>query len=645
MITTMERSRPSEDSPARAGRWSPGRVTTLAALLAIGVHVGLRASLTARSWFMWDDYIFLSDHARGVARGWAWALDPHFGIFMPVGFALVKVVGWAGLDWSVIAIQIVVLQLLTALACWYMLRALFGNRPLILVPLVLYLASPLTVVSSVWWSVAINQLPYHAMLFVAVGSHVTWLRRRRWYHALITVAAVALALGSYPKAVLLPVLLALLTVTWFGGLTWRTRLRSAMRSWPVWISLAGALAAYAWVWTSRAAEDTVTSKACSLPGTISGTVLESIGTAVLGGPWRWSLWGPGFDPELIPSACRPLIYDGPEELVIGGAPQSLADPPVILLVLAWLVIAVVTLWTAARFRNALASAWIVLVYVVASVAVIYLGRAALFGPQISALEPRYVSDLAAVCTLAVGTALMPMRGATITPTSRVRPFITIPAPRSALIALLSAVLVSGLWSTFQYAVPWQQRWSSAQFPERYFITNVIEQLEALEPGQRVVVADTRLPWRVGTVIAPYNTVRYKLAPLAPRLTATRIGNDLQMLDDDGWLAPATVAGANRADPGPDDGCGYAVSTSRVIPIVPVTGGSWWVEIGYLASADGAATVTVGDVARNTRVEQGLHRLFVQVDGAFDSVILTSVDGIGVCVDSIAVGALEAKGGA
>lgn len=621
-------------------RWSIGALTTWAAFALISAHVAFRAALTARSWFMWDDYIFLSDVARDEAHGWSWYVTPHFGILMPVGFALVKLVGWAGLDWSVIALQIVVLQALAALACWWMLRALFGNRPLILVPLLLYLATPLTVVTSVWWSVAINQLPYHALMFVALGAHVSWLRTRRLPYVVLTVVATVLALGAYPKAVLIPVLLVAVTVTWFGGTTWRERIGSSGRSWPVWLPLVGVVGAYLAVWLGQDSE-TVRSRPCSLPGTISGSVLETVGTAMLGGPWRWSLWGPGFDPALVESSCRPLIYEGPEELVTGGAPQSLADPPVLLVVVAWLVIAAVVLWTAGRRRHALASWWIVVTYVAASIGLVYLGRAALFGPQVSALEPRYFSDIAAIIAFAVGTALMPMRGASVTPGPQVDPVLRLAPPAPWGAALLTVVVTSSVWSTALYAVPWHQRWSDEQFPERYFISNVIQQVDALEPNDRIVVADTRLPWRVGTVIAPYNTVAYKLAPLAPQLTATKAGNDLLTFDEDGWLAEATVAGDNRADPGPDEGCGYGFSTSRVIPVVPVVQGSWWLEIGYLAGADGAVTVTAGDVSRDTFVEAGLHRLFVQVDAGFDAVTITSVDGAGICVDSIAAGALEA----
>lgn len=622
-------------------RWSDAALTTMAAMLLIGLHVAFRATLTLRSGFMWDDYIFLSDVARGEAQGADWYFTPHFGIFMPVSFGLVKLVGWAGLSWSVIAVQILVLQFLAALGCWWMLRAAFGSRPLILVPLLLYLATPLTVVTSVWWSVAINQLPYHAMLFVALGAHLTWLRRRSWFHALLTIAATVLAMGSYPKGVLIPILLLAVTITWFGGTTWRARFKAAFSSWPVWAGLSAALIGYGLIWT-REGTDTVMSKACSLPGTISGTVLETFGTTLLGGPWRWSLWGPGFDPAIMASRCRPLIYDGPEELVTGGAPQSLVDPPVLLVALSWLVIATVLLWAAARVKHALAAGWIVVFYLAISIALIYFGRAALFGPQVSALEPRYVSDLAAVGAFAVGTALMGMRGASVVPTPRDQPFVTIAPPRWAVIGLVTAIVASGLWSATQYAVPWHQRWSSDQFPERYFITNVMDQVDALGDAERLVVADTRLPWRVGTVIDPYNTVKYKLAPLAPALTATRAGNDLQMLDEDGWATPASVAGANRVDPGPDGECGYGITTSRVIPVVPVTDGSWWIEIGYLSSADGAVTVTAGDEARDATVESGVHRLFVQVDGSFDSVIVTSVDGAALCIDSISVGALEPR---
>jgi hypothetical protein len=125
-----------------ASRLTPsGRVTT-AALSLIAVQMLFHGWITSGSWFEWDDYIFLADVARGDADT-TWLFHSHFGLFMPVSFLLVKIVGGVGLSWAAVATQILVLQLLASLACWWMLRTVFGNRLRILVPLAFYLFSPM----------------------------------------------------------------------------------------------------------------------------------------------------------------------------------------------------------------------------------------------------------------------------------------------------------------------------------------------------------------------------------------------------------------------------------------------------------------------------------------------------------------------
>ena len=60
--------------------------------------------------------------------------------------------------WACVA-SVVLLQALASLAVLRLLRELLGNRPVILLPLVLYLFSPLTLAWFVWWANALNAVP------------------------------------------------------------------------------------------------------------------------------------------------------------------------------------------------------------------------------------------------------------------------------------------------------------------------------------------------------------------------------------------------------------------------------------------------------------------------------------------------------
>src|SRR5690606_2226255 len=131
----------------------------------------------------------------------------------------------------------IVLQLVASVACWVMLRVLFGDRRLLLLPLVFYLFSPFTVPGSVWWSVAIYQYPFHVAIFGAVTCHVLWLRSRRPAPLVGTLAFTALGLGSYIKAPLILLVLLGISLLWFAAGPWRARLRELVRQWPVWLGL------------------------------------------------------------------------------------------------------------------------------------------------------------------------------------------------------------------------------------------------------------------------------------------------------------------------------------------------------------------------------------------------------------------------
>ncbi|WP_396041785.1 hypothetical protein [Aeromicrobium sp. UC242_57] len=386
----------------------PQRITLIAFGLILG-QLAFRAWATAGSSFMWDDYIFLSNVALGEDDV-AWLFHSHFSLFMPVSFLLVKIVGGAGFSWGLIATQMLGLQLVASISCWWMLRTLFGDRRLILVPLVFYLASPLTMPSSVWWSVAINQLPHHIAIFGAVAAHVTYLRTGRWRHLVLAWTFLVLGLGSYIKAPLIVLILAVLTLMWFTSGRLTTRLRSLVAWWPAWLLYTCTLVGYLLIWRSQQTAS-APRQSCELPEALKTSILESVGTGIAGGPWNWKLWSGGIDPFIAASRCVPQVYRGDPNLVVGGAPQSLLSPPLIGIVVAWILLVSLATYRWSRHRNALMAWWFVVPYVVLSAGLIYIGRAGTFGSQVSAREIRYFSDLAAIGALALATALMPVAGA------------------------------------------------------------------------------------------------------------------------------------------------------------------------------------------------------------------------------------------
>ena len=626
-------------------RLSPVKRVALAALGLIAIQLLFRAWATYGSWFMWDDYIFLSDVAL-KEDNWSWLFHSHFNLFMPVSFLLVKIVGGQGnFDWGLIASQMLVLQALAGLACWWMLRKVFGDTPKILIPLGFYLSVPLTIPASVWWSVAINQLPHHIAIFGAITAHVAYARSGKIRFAFVSTAFLILGLGSYVKAPLIPLVLVGISLCYFSAGPFRQRARTMLTSWPAWLLYAFTTIGYAYIW--RAQQTTYAPRqSCELPGVINNSVLDTIGTAVVGGPWRWKLWTGGVDPFIAASNCVPQAYRGDQNFLVGGAPQSLLAPPLVGLVLAWIAVGAICFYLWAHYRHALRSLWIVVPYVLISAVFVHAGRAGVWGSQISALEIRYFSDVAAIVALAIGTMLLPVVGARVHREAREHPYLLVVAPRWAAPALFSLFLIGSVYSSATYVNPWHSRADATTFPERVFVSNVMRQLDSRPTGStNIEIADVALPFRVALpTLYPDNLPSRKLAPLSPDLTAVEFGTDLMILDSAGKIREAFIPEFPRSKKGPVKNCGFLIQGNETtIPIVPVVNLPWWVTIDYLASADGIVTIRAGNTKKNLPVKSGLHTVYFQTTGFIEGVTLKASQGISVCAENVRVGQLRARG--
>ncbi|MFI5426134.1 hypothetical protein [Aeromicrobium sp. UC242_57] len=174
-------------------RFTPAERLALIALGLIVAQLVLRGWATAGSWFYSDDFIFIGTTASGQAD-LDWLFAPHNIHLMPLGLWLSTWVGNIGtFSWLLAATQILLLQALASLSCWWMLRTLFGNRRGVLVALAFYLFAPMSFPSVVWWSASLNQLPHQIALFGAVAAHVTYLRTRHPSRAVL--AGLFLLLG------------------------------------------------------------------------------------------------------------------------------------------------------------------------------------------------------------------------------------------------------------------------------------------------------------------------------------------------------------------------------------------------------------------------------------------------------------------
>lgn len=583
----------------------------LAAWTMIAVQLLLRGWAVAGSWFYADDFIFLGKEATGEATT-AWLFEPHNIHLMPLGLWLTKLVGAVGaFSWTAAAAEILVLQLLASLACWWMLRTFFGDRPGTLVPLGAFLFLPMSFPTVVWWAAVVNQLPHQAALYACLAAHVIYLRERRRWALVMATVFFALALGSYTKGLLVPVLLVLVAVLYFaeGGVL-RRPWRALVDYWQAWTAYGVVALSYLAVYLTTV-PGTGRPDLGVLAETVDLSLTTSLAPSMLGGPWVWSSLNQ----------------------VGGVGPRLFVDTPTSLVALSWLVLGMLALVAVLRRRRAWFALLILAVYALASAVLVGAGRAGDFGVASASLELRYFADLSGVFALCLGLATLPVRGAVGSSEPRTPVVLDLHVGRRWVAAGLAVVLAGSLWSSWSYARPWHD---PVQMPQEQWVANATEALTA-EP---VEIPDTTVPdtvlWGAGF---PANLVSRLLSPLGDRVQVVDHGTDLRMLDGEGNLRPATVADLPRTEPGPDGQCGYSVTEETEIEIVPVLDFDFWLTISYLAGQDGSMTVSAGRTKVEVPVERGLHTAYVRTQGAYGSVTLTPAEGTTLCVDNLNVGFL------
>ena len=115
------------------------------------------------------------------------------------------------------------------------LRTLFGDRPAILIPLAVYLFSPLALAAVDWWSVAAQTLPLEMSIFMAVDAHVRYVRSGRMRTAVAAAGWLLLGMATVQKGAVVPLLLFALTSAFFVEGRWIAAVAvAARRYWRAW---------------------------------------------------------------------------------------------------------------------------------------------------------------------------------------------------------------------------------------------------------------------------------------------------------------------------------------------------------------------------------------------------------------------------
>lgn len=541
-----------------------------AALVLVVAQLVWRAAILQRGGFFGDDLNMV-----GRAAAEPFGLDYLFGVYsahvMPVGMIANTVVTSLGAyNWTVTAAALLLFQLAASLAVYRMLRVLFGARWAILVPLSLYLFTPLALPAFYWWAAAVQALPLQAAIAMAVASHVTFLRSGRGVDALVTGLWFLFGLGSFHlKAVFaIPLLLVMITVLYFPV---RERLRSLATAFGAYAVMAGAYSILFFLQLDRLHGQAIGAPASEVAGRAMARMLGvTLPVLAAGGPGPW--WY--------------KFYAVPPPLLIGAS---------------WLLIAVVVAVTLV-FRRGAWKAWLILcVYPPLLMVPILAGRSL---DRALGEEARYLADVTPVLALCLALATLPLLG-------EARPYRSrIPARaavRAGCVLLAAGVAAFSVYSAQRYVTGTEP----GRAEIRSYLASVRTTLASAPPGSDVYPQQTPYD-QFGFGYGDEGLSHLTLSPLAPPELAALMRNPRPataplVLDATGRrLVPARLTGPYVAAPG---GCFPQRGGLISIPLAH-KGGMVVLGLDYRSTARTAAYVHVGEQEVEIVLEQGAGRIHI-----------------------------------
>lgn len=564
----------------------------------------VRGVLAFGGYFYWDDLILVG--RAGTQDLWSpgYLFDDHDGHVMPAGFLLGGLITRAApLVWAGPAISLVVLQLLASLALLRTLHLIVGWRPVLLLPLTFALFTPMGVPGYAWWAAGLNSLPMLAALAWVCGDAILLHRTGNRRHAVTGTCVFVGGLLFFEKAAVIP-FVAFAVVALLGYVAGeRDWLRSAWRrGTSLWLPALAVTAAWIGLYIVVVDQQRWSTDLGMTWDLLRRSFTHGIIPGLAGGPWEWQRWAP-------------------------ASPWAL--PPVAVMVLGWLVLAVVVALAVTRKQRiglVLAAA---LSYAVACQIPIYLMRSSRFTALELAQTLRYLPDLVVVLALLAAIGF--------TAPNRPSPRLDRSRRRTAAVTVVvGAFLVSSLYSTSTFLTSWRDN------PTKAYLQNAQASLsQAAQSGAPMLDQEVD-PLILQRVAWPENLASHMFALLADRPEFGSSTTDLRVLDMTGQLKKALVTWVRSIRQGPVPGCGYLAQPEQPVQMPldgPLLPADWTVELNYLANSDGTLLVSL-DEGEQTKVpvRPGLNRVFVRLPGAGDAITVEArTAALSVCLASGPVG--------
>ncbi|MFC4603422.1 hypothetical protein [Rhodococcus kronopolitis] len=604
--STSPQTAPSVGGDAPWWRPTGTRVLQVAAAL-VALQLLVRGVVAARGYYYWDDLILTGRAGTMSLLSPEFLLYDHDGHFMPAAFLVAGIANTlAPYQWALPALILVILQALASLAVLRLLVVLLGRRPSLLIPLALYLFSPLTLPAFAWWAAGLNALPMQIGLAAVAADAVLLCRTGRARYAWSALAVFVASLLFFEKAVLVPVVAFAVVALAYRVDGHRKPLRAALvRGRRLWawsaVVVAGWAAVYALVVTPSPGERTPEMTV----ELIRHSNYRGLFPTLLGGPWRWDRWPPS-PPWAVP----------PEALVVVAALAVLAC---VAGTLAW--------------KRRVGWVWIATAaYVLASETAMVIARSSPDTTYELGQTLRYLTDSAVVVAIALALVL---RAPTRDRWSGRRS-----GPRTAGVVsvLVAAFVASSLWSTATFVARWEDN------PTVDYLARAKASLAA--NADAPMLDQPVSIWVLLPVAYPHNMAGSVFAALPDRPEFAPSTPVLRKMDDSGDIVDAQVSWVRAIGEGPVPGCGYRVTdATTVLPLDgPLAGWEWAVQLNYLASRDGEIEVGLAEGEPVTvPVRAGLNTAYVSLDGGGPGVRVRTLDPeLSLCVGVGPVGAVVPK---
>ena len=604
--------------------WVRNHRVLVVAIVLIVAQLAWKAQFLSHLYFRQDDF---HDLDLAVDHPLTWSYLTYIGSghliigLRVVAWMLVRVSGTY--NWGVASAVSLAFVAAASLAALRLLRQLFGERPFILIPLGIYVLSPLTMPDLGIWSSALESVPLQLAIFMALSAHVHYVRTGRTAHLAAAGFWVAFGLAFFEKGLVLPLLLFAVTAAFLTDT--RSLLAGSLRTllayWKAWALYAALMIGYVILLAISLRTSAAHPHA---PGSLNGIrtfawglLKESFTPAAVGGPWQW-----------LPVADRSYSFAAPPtaQLWLAGA--------VLVAVIAVSIWLRRTAWRA----WAILAGWIAL----ADMLPVVIGRLNAFSPAVLGLETRYLADAIPVLAICLGLAFSPVTGARQARRRRRRHLAEHGLPgqhlRTAAAALVGLFIFGAIWSAQSY-----QSVTSGSIAASY-IGNAARAVRLVPAGtpvfNRAVPGDI-----VEGLFGSYAMQSKVLGDVAPgklRWIARPSGtlDGLTIFSDDGKLHMARVTGAPSLPRPAGQACWPARHgriTVRFWRFSPAYTGI--MRIGYLASASGLIDVQFGDLTRTLAVERGLHTAYLSVTGSVNYVIVRPGGTSGVCIGDVQAGNL------